>query len=71
MNGINGVAAPPGLWKEARNPEGRVYYYNTITNVTQWTKPAEMMTPAEVNICRPLDLHCMFPDRTLTWYSGR
>lgn len=48
MNGANGVAAPPGLWSEARNPEGRVYYYNTITKATQWTKPADLMTLAEV-----------------------
>ena len=50
MNGTNGVAAPPGLWSEARNAEGRVYYYNTVTKATQWTKPAELMTPAEVSI---------------------
>ena len=48
MNGVNGVAAPPGLWQEARNPEGRVYYYNTQTKATQWTKPQELMAPAEV-----------------------
>ncbi len=50
MNGINGVAAPPALWSEARNAEGRVYYYNTVTKATQWTKPTELMTPAEVRI---------------------
>lgn len=49
VNGINGHGAPPGLWQEARNSEGRVYYYNTITKATQWTKPEELMTPAEVN----------------------
>jgi len=47
-NGVNGHAAPPGLWQEARNPDGRVYYYNTINKATQWTKPEELMTPAEV-----------------------
>ncbi|KAL9104266.1 MAG: hypothetical protein Q9163_000762 [Psora crenata] len=47
MDGANGVAAPRGLWSEARNPEGRVYYYNTVTKATQWTKPIELMTPAE------------------------
>ncbi|KAI6708673.1 hypothetical protein PZA11_001563 [Diplocarpon coronariae] len=45
-NGINGHAAPP-LWSEARNADGRVYYYNTITKATQWTKPEDLMTPAE------------------------
>ncbi|OBT79990.1 hypothetical protein VF21_01166 [Pseudogymnoascus sp. 05NY08] len=47
MNGINGHMAPPGLWQEARNAEGRVYYYNTITKATQWTKPEELMTVVE------------------------
>ena len=48
MNGVNGNVGPPGLWQEARNADGRVYYYNTITKATQWTKPEELMTPAEV-----------------------
>jgi hypothetical protein len=50
MNGINGHAGPPGLWQEARNADGRVYYYNTITKATQWNKPEELMTPAEVRL---------------------
>jgi pre-mRNA-processing factor 40 len=50
MNGINGAAGSPGLWQEARNADGRVYYYNTQTKATQWTKPMELMTPAEVSI---------------------
>jgi pre-mRNA-processing factor 40 len=49
MNGPNGHAASPGLWQEARNSDGRVYYYNTITKATQWTKPEDLMTPAEVS----------------------
>jgi hypothetical protein len=48
INGLNGHAAPPSLWQEARNSDGRVYYYNTITKATQWTKPEDLMTPAEV-----------------------
>lgn len=49
MNGVNGVPGPPGLWSEARNADGRVYYYNTQTKATQWTKPLELMSPAEVS----------------------
>lgn len=40
------------LWQEARNPaDGRVYYYNVQTKETQWTKPADLMTPVEVLPC--------------------
>lgn len=50
MNGANGHygQAPPSTWQEFRTPDGRVYYYNSATKATQWTKPEEMMTPAEV-----------------------
>lgn len=47
MNGMNGI---PALWQEARNTDGRIYYYNVQTKATQWTKPFELMTPAEVSI---------------------
>lgn len=47
---MSGAAFPPpaGTWQEHRTPDGRIYYYNAITKVTQWTKPEEIMTPAEV-----------------------
>jgi pre-mRNA-processing factor 40 len=67
MNGTNGVAAPPGLWSEARNAEGRVYYYNTVTKATQWTKPAELMSPAEVSKMR----HIEAVHQKLTLHSER
>lgn len=35
-------------WQEARNSDGRPYYYNAVTKETQWTKPDELMTPDEV-----------------------
>ncbi|OKL60068.1 hypothetical protein UA08_04468 [Talaromyces atroroseus] len=38
---------PGGLWQEARNADGRVYYYNVQTKATQWAKPTELMTPVE------------------------
>ena len=30
----------PSVWKEAKTPEGRVYYYNKNTRETSWTNPA-------------------------------
>lgn len=53
MNGIGAPFAPPppgSAWQEHRTPDGRSYYYNSLTKVTQWTKPEELMSPAEV--CR-------------------
>lgn len=50
MNAPESLQIPPALWQEARNAEGRVYYYNVQTKATQWTKPLELMTPVEVCI---------------------
>ncbi|EAW07806.1 snoRNA-splicing protein PRP40 [Aspergillus clavatus NRRL 1] len=47
MNPMGGPAAAPPLWQEARNADGRVYYYNVQTKATQWNKPVELMTPVE------------------------
>ncbi|KAK5163015.1 hypothetical protein LTR04_002815 [Oleoguttula sp. CCFEE 6159] len=43
---MNGVL-PAALWQEVRNADGRVYYYNTETKATTWTKPEALMTAAE------------------------
>jgi hypothetical protein len=45
---MNGFAPQPGLWQEASSADGRVYYFNTQTKATQWTKPLDMMTSVEV-----------------------
>ncbi|KAL1985767.1 hypothetical protein VTN96DRAFT_7389 [Rasamsonia emersonii] len=47
MNPMNGMPGAPSLWQEARNADGRVYYYNVQTKQTQWQKPFELMTPVE------------------------
>ena len=47
---MNGPSGPPSLWQEARNSDGRVYYYNVQTKATQWAKPVELMTLIEVRI---------------------
>ncbi|GAP84918.1 putative FF domain-containing protein [Rosellinia necatrix] len=47
MNGVNGHYGQPNPWQEIKSQDGRVYYHNPITKATQWTKPEEMMTPAE------------------------
>ena len=47
---MNGLPNPPVIWQEARTPEGKVYYYNTLTKVTQWDKPVELQTPQERNL---------------------
>ncbi|ROV91249.1 hypothetical protein VPNG_09701 [Cytospora leucostoma] len=49
MNGINIPIPQPGaaVWQEHRTADGRTYYYNSVTKVTQWTKPEDIMSPAE------------------------
>jgi pre-mRNA-processing factor 40 len=51
-----GPAASAPLWQEARNADGRVYYYNVQTKATQWNKPVELMTPVEV--CLLFRVYC-------------
>lgn len=48
MNGSGSPYGQPPAWQEHRTPDGRAYYYNAATKVTQWTKPEDMMSPAEV-----------------------
>ncbi|KAG6030985.1 hypothetical protein E4U41_007715 [Claviceps citrina] len=45
MNGYGGPAA--SAWQEHHTPDGRSYYYNSATKVTQWTKPEDLMSAAE------------------------
>jgi hypothetical protein len=48
MNVIGGQFGQPPPWQEHKTPDGRAYFYNAITKVTQWTKPEDLMTPGEV-----------------------
>ncbi|KAJ1982601.1 U1 snRNP protein [Dimargaris xerosporica] len=46
------AAIPPtpngaSVWQEARTPEGKVYFYNSLTKKTMWEKPDELKTPEE------------------------
>lgn len=43
------MSGSSSLWQEARNADGRIYYYNVRTKATQWAKPVELMTPVEVS----------------------
>eukprot|EP00192_Tetraselmis_astigmatica_P003663 CAMPEP_0117666282 /NCGR_PEP_ID=MMETSP0804-20121206/10286_1 /TAXON_ID=1074897 /ORGANISM="Tetraselmis astigmatica, Strain CCMP880" /LENGTH=549 /DNA_ID=CAMNT_0005473803 /DNA_START=107 /DNA_END=1756 /DNA_ORIENTATION=+ len=36
------AGAGSGVWQELHDPQGRPYYYNSQTGVSQWEKPAEM-----------------------------
>lgn len=35
------AAGGGGAWQEYKDDQGRAYYYNATTNVTQWEKPAD------------------------------
>ena len=49
MATMNGMPEPQGSWQEARAEDGRVYYYNKVTKKTTWTKPLDLLSPAEVS----------------------
>jgi pre-mRNA-processing factor 40 len=44
---MNGLPPNPVTWQEAKAPDGRTYFYNTVTRETSWSKPEAMMTPVE------------------------
>ncbi|KAB8339229.1 hypothetical protein FH972_022163 [Carpinus fangiana] len=44
---MNGAAAP-GVWQEVKDQNGKAYYWHTGTKQTQWEKPADLKTPAEL-----------------------
>lgn len=35
-------------WSEHKAPDGRTYYYNSITKQSLWEKPDELKTPSEL-----------------------
>ncbi len=40
---VGGGGGGGGTWQELHDTEGRPYYYNTQTGVSQWEKPADMV----------------------------
>ncbi|XP_049868561.1 pre-mRNA-processing factor 40 homolog A isoform X2 [Pectinophora gossypiella] len=34
-------------WSEHKSPDGRIYYYNSVTKQSLWEKPDDLKTPAE------------------------
>lgn len=54
-----GAFPPPAAnqkeqWTEHKAPDGRTYYYNSITKQSSWQKPDQLKTPAEVNLLNKL-----------------
>jgi pre-mRNA-processing factor 40 len=43
---------PNQPWREHTTENGRVYFYNTQTKITQWNKPEPLMTPAELALSK-------------------
>jgi pre-mRNA-processing factor 40 len=52
-------------WTTHSTPDGREYYYNTITRVTTWEKPTEIKTPLEVTSFRLYQLALEKSDWTM------
>ena len=40
--GGGGGPAGGSMWQELQDDQGRTYYYNTQTGVSQWEKPSDM-----------------------------
>lgn len=45
------IGGTQGEWSEHKAPDGRTYYYNSVTKQSSWQKPDCLKTPGEVNIC--------------------
>lgn len=39
---------PAEQWTEHKSPDGRTYYYNSVTKQSSWQKPDTLKTPAEL-----------------------
>ncbi|CAF3202727.1 unnamed protein product [Rotaria sp. Silwood2] len=53
MKGEEGYSSPAShekktLWTEHKAPDGRTYYYNSISKESRWEKPDELKTSAEL-----------------------
>lgn len=50
--GVDGMmpygSVPTTEWTEHKSPDGRNYYYNSVTKQSSWDKPDELKTVAEV-----------------------
>eukprot|EP00747_Dinoflagellata_sp_TGD_P081976 gnl/TRDRNA2_/TRDRNA2_161513_c2_seq3.p1 gnl/TRDRNA2_/TRDRNA2_161513_c2~~gnl/TRDRNA2_/TRDRNA2_161513_c2_seq3.p1 ORF type:complete len:331 (-),score=43.86 gnl/TRDRNA2_/TRDRNA2_161513_c2_seq3:183-1175(-) len=38
------------VWQEHQTPEGLAYYYNPLTGMTQWERPAELDQPSKAEV---------------------
>lgn len=69
---ISPMANQSSPWSEHKAPDGRTYYYNSITKQSLWEKPDDLKTPAEVStvhtnviiICKMLIKKCYKSQRT-------
>lgn len=67
---MNGLSPAPVQWQEARAPDGRTYYYNSMTKETTWNKPAELMTPLERALSSQPWKEFSTPDGRKYYYDG-
>ena len=42
----------PANWSEHKAPDGRTYFYNTVTKASAWEKPDVMKTAAELMLSK-------------------
>lgn len=49
-------------WSEHKAPDGRIYYYNSVTKQSLWEKPDELKTAAEVRINFQMIITVLYTD---------
>ena len=46
------MADDPANWSEHKAPDGRTYFYNTVTKASAWEKPDVMKSAAELMLSK-------------------
>ncbi|KAK9330254.1 hypothetical protein V1520DRAFT_341037 [Lipomyces starkeyi] len=63
------MSATTSLWQEHTAADGRVYYYNTQTRDSSWTKPDALLTPRERALAKIAWKEYETPDGRKYWHN--
>ncbi|KAK9325594.1 hypothetical protein V1517DRAFT_313765 [Lipomyces orientalis] len=63
------MSSSTSLWQEHKAADGRVYYYNTQTRESSWTKPDALLTPKERALAKIPWKEYETPDGRKYWHN--